>query len=187
MECPACGYINSQVIDSRVIKDGNAIRRRRQCLSCSERFTTYETTEDRLLSVLIQKNSGHGATLFKFKMMLSFLSDTLKILSQETNYLARKMKKYEKAQLAQAPKGKAQSPGAERKKAAVKKAIARKTKEPSAMDTVLKVIKRHKKGANILKLKEKTGFPDKKIRNTLYRATKLGKIRRKERGIYIFS
>jgi len=42
MRCPKCGYLKDKVIDSRIAKDGMAIRRRRLCLKCGQRFTTYE-------------------------------------------------------------------------------------------------------------------------------------------------
>lgn len=45
MKCPYCGYIDSRVIDSRASDDREKIRRRRECLSCSKRFTTYEIIE----------------------------------------------------------------------------------------------------------------------------------------------
>lgn len=45
MKCPYCRENNNKVIDSRLSKDGNAIRRRRECLECERRFTTYETIE----------------------------------------------------------------------------------------------------------------------------------------------
>ena len=45
MKCPYCGYAESKVIDSRPADDGASIRRRRECLSCTKRFTTYETVE----------------------------------------------------------------------------------------------------------------------------------------------
>ena len=43
MKCPYCGYKESKVIDSRPAEEGSSIRRRRECLSCAKRFTTYET------------------------------------------------------------------------------------------------------------------------------------------------
>ena len=46
MKCPYCAKINNKVIDSRSSKDGRVIRRRRECLECSRRFTTYERLED---------------------------------------------------------------------------------------------------------------------------------------------
>ena len=45
MKCPYCGYQESKVVDSRHSEDGQSIRRRRECLSCQKRFTTYETVE----------------------------------------------------------------------------------------------------------------------------------------------
>ena len=45
MKCPYCGYIESKVIDSRPTDEGERIRRRRECLKCSKRFTTYEVIE----------------------------------------------------------------------------------------------------------------------------------------------
>jgi transcriptional repressor NrdR len=46
MKCPFCGSIEDKVIDSRLAKDGDAIRRRRQCLKCDQRFTSYERVEE---------------------------------------------------------------------------------------------------------------------------------------------
>ena len=45
MRCPRCGDMRDRVIDSRLIQDGERIRRRRQCLDCATRYTTYETIE----------------------------------------------------------------------------------------------------------------------------------------------
>jgi transcriptional repressor NrdR len=42
MKCPSCGFLDDKVVDSRVIKDGAGVRRRRVCLNCSHRFSTYE-------------------------------------------------------------------------------------------------------------------------------------------------
>ncbi|MCL5277457.1 MAG: transcriptional regulator NrdR [Deltaproteobacteria bacterium] len=46
MKCPECGYIDTSVIDSRIAREGLAIRRRRECPKCKKRFTTYEQIED---------------------------------------------------------------------------------------------------------------------------------------------
>ena len=46
MKCMYCGYTESKVVDSRSADDGNSIRRRRECLKCGKRFTTYETIEN---------------------------------------------------------------------------------------------------------------------------------------------
>ncbi len=45
MHCPFCGAIDTKVIDSRLVSEGNHVRRRRECVTCEERFTTYETAE----------------------------------------------------------------------------------------------------------------------------------------------
>ncbi|TAK88855.1 transcriptional repressor NrdR [Patescibacteria group bacterium] len=52
MRCPDCGYLDSKVIESRDLEDGAQIRRRRQCLKCSFRFTTYERTEQPRLTII---------------------------------------------------------------------------------------------------------------------------------------
>jgi transcriptional repressor NrdR len=55
MKCPFCANDENKVIDSRVSKDGYAIRRRRECLSCGKRFTTYESIEE-VLPVVVKKD-----------------------------------------------------------------------------------------------------------------------------------
>jgi len=52
MNCPFCHHPENRVIDSRISKDGNAIRRRRECVACGKRFTTYEYVEEVLPSVI---------------------------------------------------------------------------------------------------------------------------------------
>lgn len=56
MHCPFCDADDTKVIDSRLVSDGNQVRRRRECLSCHERFTTYEVAE--LLMPRVIKNDG---------------------------------------------------------------------------------------------------------------------------------
>ena len=53
MKCPFCGEVDNKVIDSRLSKDANVIRRRRECLACSRRFTTYEHIE--VIPIMIVK------------------------------------------------------------------------------------------------------------------------------------
>ncbi len=57
MKCPYCGYQESKVVDSRHSEDGLSIRRRRECLSCQKRFTTYETVESLPIAVVKKDNS----------------------------------------------------------------------------------------------------------------------------------
>ena len=56
MKCPHCGHEEDKVVDSRPSQDGRAIRRRRECLECHERFTTYEYVEQLTLTVIKTDN-----------------------------------------------------------------------------------------------------------------------------------
>mgnify|MGYP001134309796 CR=1 FL=1 len=55
MKCPFCHHSENRVIDSRISKDGGAIRRRRECLGCGKRFTTFEVVED-VLPMVVKKD-----------------------------------------------------------------------------------------------------------------------------------
>ena len=55
MKCPFCAHNENKVIDSRISKDGDAIRRRRECLGCGKRFTTYEYVEE-VLPMVVKKD-----------------------------------------------------------------------------------------------------------------------------------
>ncbi len=55
MRCPFCGYTEDRVIDSRLSQDGSVTRRRRECLMCSKRFTTYERVEE-MLPMVVKKD-----------------------------------------------------------------------------------------------------------------------------------
>jgi len=57
MKCPFCGFEEDRVIDSRPTEEGYAIRRRRECLDCKKRFTTYENIERKPLMVIKKDNS----------------------------------------------------------------------------------------------------------------------------------
>jgi transcriptional repressor NrdR len=67
MKCPFCKSPDTQVIDSRVSDDGESIRRRRKCASCSKRFTTYETVELRMPQVIKQDGSRSEFDLEKLR------------------------------------------------------------------------------------------------------------------------
>ena len=60
MKCPFCGYTESKVIDSRPAEEGSTIRRRRECLECRKRFTTYEIIERMPLVVIKRDGSRQG-------------------------------------------------------------------------------------------------------------------------------
>lgn len=57
MRCPFCGHQEDKVVDSRTAQDGRAVRRRRECLACGRRFTTYEYVENLSLSVVKRDQS----------------------------------------------------------------------------------------------------------------------------------
>jgi transcriptional repressor NrdR len=66
MKCPFCGEIDNKVIDSRLSKDGNVIRRRRECIICTRRFTTYEHIEE--IPVMIVKKDGRREVFSREKV-----------------------------------------------------------------------------------------------------------------------
>ncbi len=66
MQCPACKSESSKVVDSRTARGGRAVRRRRECLACAARFTTYEYVEERRLQVL--KRSGRAEEFRRDKL-----------------------------------------------------------------------------------------------------------------------
>ena len=68
MKCPACGYFDSKVIDSRPVSEGNSIRRRRECLQCQKRFTTFEVIE--AVQIFVLKKGG-SKELFDRNKLLS--------------------------------------------------------------------------------------------------------------------
>ncbi len=68
MKCPHCGSEEDKVVDSRAVRDGRAVRRRRECLSCEERFTTYEAVETQ--PVLVVKRSGERMAYHREKVIL---------------------------------------------------------------------------------------------------------------------
>ncbi len=71
MKCPSCGYEESKVIDSRSAEDGEAIRRRRECLECGVRFTTYERMGER--PIIVTKSDGSSEAFDRDKLMRSML------------------------------------------------------------------------------------------------------------------
>lgn len=71
MKCPFCNADETGVIDSRVSEEGDKIRRRRRCLTCDKRFTTYETVELRLPQVV--KHDGNRTEFDRNKLMTGFV------------------------------------------------------------------------------------------------------------------
>ena len=67
MRCPFCSHPESKVVDSRPSDEGSSIRRRRECLACHKRFTTYETMES--LPMMVIKKDGSRQTFDKTKLL----------------------------------------------------------------------------------------------------------------------
>ena len=67
MKCPYCAFLESKVVDSRPADEGASIRRRRECLSCHKRFTTYETMES--LPLIVIKKDGSRQSFDRNKVM----------------------------------------------------------------------------------------------------------------------
>ncbi|NNF29402.1 MAG: transcriptional repressor NrdR [Gemmatimonadetes bacterium] len=71
MRCPACHSASSKVVDSRTARDGRAVRRRRECLRCSDRFTTYEYVEERQVQILKRTGSAEDFDRDKLRMSIA--------------------------------------------------------------------------------------------------------------------
>ncbi|NLJ98838.1 MAG: transcriptional repressor NrdR [Tissierellia bacterium] len=71
MKCPFCNYYDTKVVDSRPTEEGQAIRRRRECIKCSKRFTTYEKTES--IPLIIVKKDGNREPYDRNKIMTGIL------------------------------------------------------------------------------------------------------------------
>jgi len=110
----------------------------------------------------------------QLKKDLKAVAKDLKKLTQKTDKMLKRLGKLEKGQDAKKPKAKA-----------VKKAVAKKPAEMSANETVLAIIKKSSKGIDKAALIKKTGFEGKKIKNTTYRLTKQGKIKKDRKGLYV--
>lgn len=67
MKCPYCGNLDNKVIDSRMTKEGSSVRRRRECLDCKRRFTTYERVEH--LPLVLIKKDGRRETFARTKVL----------------------------------------------------------------------------------------------------------------------
>jgi transcriptional repressor NrdR len=72
--CPFCGYIEDKVIDSRESKEGDSIRRRRQCLKCEKRFTTYERIDE--VPYVVIKKDGRREKFDRKKVLNGLISAT---------------------------------------------------------------------------------------------------------------
>jgi len=95
MKCPYCGYPDSKVIDSRPTEDNTAIRRRRECLKCGKRFTTYEKVEQ--LPILVIKKDNRRELYDKEKILRGMIKACekrpvpMKVLEEITDEIDRKI------------------------------------------------------------------------------------------------
>ena len=76
MRCPKCGCDESKVVDSRPSENNDAIRRRRECVNCGYRFTTYERREE--MPIMVIKRDGRKETFDRLKLMRGLLTATVK-------------------------------------------------------------------------------------------------------------
>jgi len=72
MKCPFCGHLKDKVVDSRETQESQAIRRRRECLECGRRFTTYEKLED--VPVMVVKKDGRRERFDRKKLLEGMLT-----------------------------------------------------------------------------------------------------------------
>lgn len=91
MKCPFCGHLEDRVIDSRPSEDNSAIRRRRECLACKKRFTTFEKLEK--LRLLVVKRDGGLQPFDREKLMTSIMKSCAKrpIASQRIEELVDRL------------------------------------------------------------------------------------------------
>ena len=71
MNCPFCGHLEDKVVDSRESREGDAIRRRRQCLACERRFTTYERSDE--IPYMVVKKDGRREKFDRQKILSGLL------------------------------------------------------------------------------------------------------------------
>jgi transcriptional repressor NrdR len=71
MRCPFCGHLEDKVVDSREAKDGDSIRRRRECLECSRRFTSYERIDE--IPYMVVKKDGKREPFDRNKILAGLL------------------------------------------------------------------------------------------------------------------
>ena len=71
MKCPFCGHLHDKVVDSRESKEGDAIRRRRQCLACQRRFTSYERIDE--IPYMVVKKDGRRERFDRQKVLAGIL------------------------------------------------------------------------------------------------------------------
>ena len=76
MRCPFCGYPESKVLDTRTLNEGSSIKRRRECLECQKRFTTFEALEN--VQIVVIKKNGEKELFDRTKLLAGVLKATQK-------------------------------------------------------------------------------------------------------------
>ena len=76
MKCPFCNYPESKVLDTRTVSEGNSIKRRRECLECQKRFTTFEILEN--VQIVVIKKNGEKELFDRTKLLSGILKATQK-------------------------------------------------------------------------------------------------------------
>jgi len=95
MKCPFCAYQEDKVIDSRESKENNVIRRRRECLKCAKRFTTYEKIE--LIPIMVVKKDNRREEFNRGKLLNGIVTAcekrpiSMEVLEQIVNEIERKL------------------------------------------------------------------------------------------------
>jgi hypothetical protein len=136
----------------------------------------------------MKQHTPRGSSINSPKAGLAFMSSVFKGLSEGAERLVDKVDKPKAAKVVKKAKRKVAAKAKPKKRTPVrKKTVVPRPKKVTATEEVLQIIKRHKRGINIVKLKNKTGFADSKLRVIVSRAYKQGKIKRKARGVYVSS
>ncbi|NMB46273.1 MAG: transcriptional repressor NrdR [Firmicutes bacterium] len=76
MKCPFCGYMDTKVVDSRATEEGSSIRRRRECIRCGRRFTTYERLDE--IPLMVVKKDGRREVFSREKIITGVLKASQK-------------------------------------------------------------------------------------------------------------
>ncbi|RMD47179.1 MAG: transcriptional repressor NrdR [Aquificota bacterium] len=94
MKCPKCGSLHDKVVDTRQSKDATVIRRRRECLECGNRFTTYERLEEE--KIIVKKKSGEKQDFDKSKIVRGIMlaSKNRPVSLKQAENIAEEIEKY---------------------------------------------------------------------------------------------
>ena len=94
MKCPFCGHLNDRVIDSRLSPEGDKIRRRRECLKCEKRFTTYERTEEIPIKVIKKDKSREDFDRLKLIAGISRACEKRAVSTEQIEEIVSVIEKY---------------------------------------------------------------------------------------------